>query len=95
MTWLGRLVVGVVGLAVAAGVTLLMAIGIALAVAYPNLPDVTGLADYRPKLPLRVLAADGTLINEFGEERRNLLRIDEIPDVMKNAVLAIEDSRFF
>lgn len=95
MTWLGRLVVGVVGLAAAAGVTLLMAIGIALAVAYPNLPDVTGLADYRPKLPLRVLAADGTLINEFGEERRNLLKIDEIPAVMKNAVLAIEDSRFF
>jgi len=95
MTWAGRLVVGLAGLAAAAVVTLLIVIGIALAVAYPNLPDVTGLADYRPKLPLRVLAADGTFINEFGEERRNLLKIDEIPDVMKNAVLAIEDSRFF
>jgi penicillin-binding protein 1A len=72
-----------------------MAVGIALAVAYPNLPDVAGLADYRPKLPLRVLAAEGQLIGEFGEERRNLLRIDEIPEVMKNAVLAIEDARFF
>ena len=73
----------------------LMCIGLALAVAYPNLPDVADLADYRPKLPLRVLTADGQLIGEFGEERRNLLTIREIPDVMKNAVLAIEDSRFF
>ncbi|MBT9550226.1 MAG: penicillin-binding protein 1A [Hydrogenophaga sp.] len=72
-----------------------MGIGLALAVAYPNLPDVADLADYRPKLPLRVLTSDGQLIGEFGEERRNLLTIREIPDVMKNAVLAIEDARFF
>ncbi len=72
-----------------------MAVAIALAVAYPNLPEVTSLADYRPKLPLRVLSADGRLIEEFGEERRNLLTIDEIPEVMIQAVLAIEDTRFF
>lgn len=72
-----------------------MAVAIALAVAYPNLPEVTSLADYRPKLPLRVLSADGNLIEEFGEERRNLLTIDEIPEVMIQAVLAIEDTRFF
>lgn len=72
-----------------------MAVAIALAVAYPNLPEVTSLADYRPKLPLRVLSADGKLIEEFGEERRNLLTIQEIPEVMIQAVLAIEDTRFF
>ena len=93
--WIGRFAVGLIGLAVAGGVALLLALGIALAVAYPNLPDVADLADYRPKLPLRVLTADGQLIAEFGEERRNLLTIREIPDVMKNAVLAIEDARFF
>lgn len=93
--WIGRLAVGLIGLA-AAGVTgLMIAIGIALAVAYPNLPDVADLADYRPKLPLRVLTADGKLMGEFGEERRNLLTFQEIPEVMKNAVLSIEDSRFF
>jgi len=92
---IGRLVVGLVGLAAAGVACVLTAVGIALAVAYPNLPDVTGLADYQPKLPLRVLSADGRLIGEFGEERRNLMRIDDIPDVMKNAVLAIEDARFF
>ncbi len=95
LVWMGRLVVGLVGLAVAGVVAVLMGVGIALAVAYPNLPDVAGLADYRPKLPLRVLSADGRLLGEFGEERRNLLTIDEIPEVMKNAVLAIEDARFF
>ena len=95
LVWAGRLVVAVAGLAAAGVVSVLMAVGIALAVAYPNLPDVAGLADYRPKLPLRVLTTDGQLIGEFGEERRNLLTISEIPDVMKNAVLAIEDARFF
>jgi len=88
-------VVGLAGLAVAGVACVLMAVGIALAVAYPNLPEVAGLADYRPKLPLRVISSDGSLIGEFGEERRNLLTINEIPAVMKHAVLAIEDARFF
>src|SRR4030095_4634862 len=69
--------------------------GVALAVAYPNLPDIGDLADYRPKLPLRVFSADGVLLGEFGEEPRNLTPIGEIPQVMKNAVLAIEDARFY
>ncbi|MFP8779353.1 penicillin-binding protein 1A [Hydrogenophaga sp. RWCD_12] len=93
--WIGKAIATTAGLLIAGGLALLMGIGLALAVAYPNLPDVADLADYRPKLPLRVLTADGQLIGEFGEERRNLLTFKEIPDVMKNAVLAIEDSRFF
>ncbi|WP_084360523.1 penicillin-binding protein 1A [Hydrogenophaga palleronii] len=95
LLWVGRLVVGLAGLAVAGVACVTMAVAIALAVAYPNLPEVAGLADYRPKLPLRVISSDGALIGEFGEERRNLLTINEIPAVMKNAVLAIEDARFF
>ena len=83
------------GLAVAGAVALALVIAFALAMAYPNLPDVSELADYRPKLPLRIYSAEGALIGEFGEERRNLTPIAEIPDVMKNAVLAIEDTRFF
>ena len=80
-------------LAVVAGIVLFVAV--ALAVAYPNLPDISDLSDYRPKLPLRVYTADGVMIGEFGEERRNLTPINEIPQVMKDAVLAIEDARFF
>jgi penicillin-binding protein 1A len=84
-----------VGLATAAAVGLALTIAVALAVAYPNLPDISDLADYRPKLPLRVYSAEGALLGEFGEERRNLTPIGEIPKVMKDAVLAIEDARFF
>ncbi|MDB5753667.1 MAG: penicillin-binding protein, partial [Massilia sp.] len=75
-------------------VALLMVV-FALAMAYPNLPALDTLTDYRPKMPLRIFSADGVLIGEFGEERRNLVRIKDIPDVMKKAVLAIEDDRFY
>ena len=47
--------------------------------AYPNLPDISDLSDYRPKLPLRVFSSEGVLIGEFGEERRNLTPIAEHP----------------
>ena len=67
----------------------------ALAMAYPNLPALDTLTDYRPKMPLRIFTADNVLIGEFGEERRNLVRIKDIPDVMKHAVLAIEDAGFY
>jgi penicillin-binding protein 1A len=66
-----------------------------LALAYPNLPSLDTLTDYRPKMPLRIFSADNVLIGEFGEERRNLVHIKDIPDVMKKAVLAIEDDRFY
>jgi penicillin-binding protein 1A len=66
-----------------------------LAMAYPTLPDLDTLTDYRPKMPLRVFSADNVLIGEFGEERRNVVRIKDIPDVMKKAVLTAEDDRFY
>ncbi|MGQ0708537.1 MAG: penicillin-binding protein 1A [Rhodoferax sp.] len=72
-----------------------LAVAIALASAYPNLPDISDVADYRPKLPLRVFSVEGDLLGEFGEERRNLTPIAEIPQVMIDAVLAIEDARFY
>ena len=93
--WLLRAIFWLFGLAVAGALTIAMVIAVALAMAYPNLPDVSELADYRPKLPLRVYSAEGALIGEFGEERRTLTPIDEIPKVMVDAVLAIEDTRFF
>ena len=83
--------VSVVGLGLSAA--LLVVFGLALA--YPNLPELDTLTDYRPKMPLRIFSADNVLIGEFGEERRNLVRFKDIPDVMKKAVLAIEDDRFY
>jgi penicillin-binding protein 1A len=83
------------GLLAAALFCLLMVVGVAMVMAYPNLPDISDLANYKPKLPLRVYTADGHLMGEFGEERRNLTPIEEIPQVMKDAVLSIEDNRFY
>ena len=91
----GRAGMWVLGLLGAGLLILLLIIGVALAVAYPNLPDISSLADYRPKLPLRVVSSDGVVLGEFGEERRELMPIARIPKVMKDAVLAAEDSRFY
>ncbi|MES2944893.1 MAG: penicillin-binding protein 1A [Pseudomonadota bacterium] len=96
--WLKRLLklcLWTAGLAVAGVLSVLLVVAVALAVAYPNLPDISDLSDYRPKLPMRVYSSDGVVIGEFGEERRNLTPIKNIPQVMKDAVLAIEDARFF
>ncbi|MRT21000.1 penicillin-binding protein 1A [Comamonas sp. CAH-2] len=95
MHWLVRAFLWLIGLAVAGALALAMVIAVALAMAYPNLPDVSELADYRPKLPLRIYSAEGALLGEFGEERRTLTPINDIPKVMVDAVLAIEDTRFF
>ncbi len=63
--------------------------------AYPRLPSLDSLTDYRPKIPLRVYTADGYLIGEFGEERRSLVPIQNVPPAMKQAILAAEDERFY
>ena len=90
-----RVLVWAGGLVAAGALALLLVIAMALSVAYPNLPDISELSNYRPKLPLRVFSADGALLGEFGEERRSLTPINQIPQAMKDAVLAIEDARFF
>ena len=69
--------------------------GLVLLLAYPNLPSIEALTDYQPKVPLRVYTADGALIGEFGEERRSVVRIEEVPMLMKHAILAAEDERFY
>ncbi len=85
----------VAGLLLAAALSGAALVGLALAVAYPNLPEISGLTDYRPKLPMRIYSADEVLIGEFGEERRQFVPIAEIPEVVQHAVLAIEDARFY
>ena len=62
---------------------------------YPTLPSLDALTDYRPKIPLRVYTSEGILIGEFGEERRALIKIENVPPLMKEAILAAEDDRFY
>lgn len=68
---------------------------VVLILTYPNLPSLEILTDYRPKIPLRVYTTEGHLIGEFGEERRAVVRIQDVPDIMKHAILAAEDERFY
>jgi len=80
---------------IVSSLSVLALIGVAAALIYPTLPSLEALTDYQPKLPLRVYSEDGYLIDEFGEERRAYIRIERVPQSMKDAVLAIEDRRFY
>tara|TARA_S200000501_G_C20859204_1_gene758999 strand:- start:766 stop:3105 length:2340 start_codon:yes stop_codon:yes gene_type:complete len=70
-------------------------LGFVIVIAYPNLPKIDALTSYQPKMPLRIFSADNVLIGEFGKERRSLVKYKDIPRVIKQAVIAIEDDRFY
>jgi penicillin-binding protein 1A len=72
-----------------------LALAFAALVAYPTLPSLEALTDYRPKIPLRVYSADDILLGEFGQERRALVKIEQVPKVLTQAILAAEDERFY
>jgi penicillin-binding protein 1A len=70
-------------------------VGFAAVLVFPTLPSLEALTDYQPKIPLRLYSADGKLIGEFGEERRAIVKIAEVPKPMITAILAAEDERFY
>lgn len=72
-----------------------LVIGFASLITMRSLPSLDALTDYRPKIPLRVYSAEGLLIGEFGEERRQIVKISEAPQQLKQAILAAEDDRFY
>ncbi len=78
-----------------AGMSSLALIFFVVVLIYPTLPEVNHLQKYRPKQPLQIFSQDGLLIAEFGEERRDHTLIKHVPQRMINAILAIEDRRFF
>ena len=73
----------------------LISLTVAVAVIYPGLPDLDSITSYRPKIPLRVFSTDNVLLGEFGDERRNVTPLKDIPDLMKHALLAVEDQHFY
>ena len=91
MRWVLYPVAALVSLAILGAATLA---AVAL-FAWPNLPSLDTLTDYRPRVPLRVYTADGYLLGEFGEERRDVVRIADVPGMLKQAILAAEDERFY
>src|SRR5689334_24504841 len=86
-----------ISLAVVAGAAaaLLLMVGLVVVLAYPNLPSLDGLTTYQPKIPLRIYTAEGVLMGEFGEERRAIVSIADVPPLLKHAIIAAEDERFY
>ena len=82
-------------LALAAGAIAALALLVTAVVLYPQLPDTSGLANYQPKQPLRVYTADGVEIGGFGSEKRQFVPFEKIPKLMRDSLLAVEDSRFY
>jgi penicillin-binding protein 1A len=76
-------------------VTCVLLLALTIALAYPNLPSLQALTEYQPKIPLRIYTAEGVQIGEFGEERRAVVAIGEVPDALKNAIISAEDERFY
>ncbi len=71
-----------------------VATGVLLAYS-PDLPEIEALDDYAPGTITRVHARNGELIGEFATQRRVIIGYDDIPDVLRNAIVAAEDGEFF
>ncbi|MBJ9876116.1 penicillin-binding protein 1A [Burkholderia cenocepacia] len=93
--WWQKVLLGFAAMCVAPVVAGGLVLGYALVVAWPNMPSLDALTDYRPKVPLRIYTSDHVLIGEFGEERRDVVHFKDVPDSLKKAILAIEDARFY
>lgn len=74
---------------------IILIILLTIIIAAKNLPSIQSLINYQPKMPLKIYTEDNILIGEFGEERRDIIKIEDIPIYLKNAILSIEDSRFY
>jgi penicillin-binding protein 1A len=85
---------GLFGLAAIAAAIVLV-VGYAMVVAYPNLPSLEALTSYQPKIPLQIFSVEGDLIGEFGEEKRAFVKIEQTPDILRKAIVAAEDERFY
>ena len=70
-------------------------VAIAILVTYPKLPSLDSLQHYQPKMPLTIYSADGEVIGIYGEQRREFTKIGDFPEILRNAVIAAEDKRFY
>ena len=80
------------------GLTLVATLGLVTGVIFAYSPDLAIIAeldDYSPGTITRIHARDGQLIGEYATERRMILTYDEIPEVLRHAIIAAEDGDFF
>ena len=60
-----------------------------------DLPEVSSLENYRPNIITQVFARDGSLVGQFSIERRVVVRFQDIPPILRNAIIAVEDADFW
>jgi penicillin-binding protein 1A len=60
-----------------------------------DLPLVTSLENYRPNIITEVIAADGSTFGEFAIEKRVVVAFKDIPPVLRNAIISVEDAEFW
>lgn len=77
------------------GVMGVLAVGYLYYTIAPDLPDVQQLREVQLQMPLRIFTADGDLIAEYGEKRREPVQISQVPESLKNAIIAAEDQTFY
>ena len=93
--WWARLLAATAVAGIGALATGGLLLAFVFALTYANLPPIDTLTDYQPRIPLRVWTADGILIGEFGEERRDYVPIAAVPKRLQQAILAAEDDAFY
>src|SRR5436190_10093054 len=60
-----------------------------------DLPQISALDDYSPSTITRVLGRNGAVVGEFASERRQIVSYEQIPPVLRNAIISAEDKNFF
>lgn len=90
-----KLLTTIIGLGLGLALFGLGLLAIAVLVTYPKLPSLEAVTHYQPKMPLVIYSADNKVLGQFGEERRAFTKIDDFPKVLKDAVIAAEDKRFY
>lgn len=70
-------------------------IGIIYFIFSRDLPKIETITEIKLTNPMRIYASDNELIGLFGTEKRQIVKFDEIPDNLKNAIIAAEDGDFF
>jgi penicillin-binding protein 1A len=84
---------------IALGLLTLLASALALVLIYrtftADLPNIATLQDYRPRIVTKVFSEDGNVIGEFFIEKRELVPMDKVPKVLRDAIIAAEDANFY
>lgn len=95
LDWFGRMLAGVAAIPLDLAVLGLLGASVVVYVTLPELPDIEGLTDINFEEPLRVYSAQGSLMAEFGIQRRRAIAFSDLPPNLINAFIATEDARFF